>query len=153
VAERQEHLVKKTKMAVRFQRVRQDHARELAEDYAEMLLDLGGEGRAIVRPADLARELGVSHVTVLRALKRLTRDGILTRDEDQGILLSPKGQRMGEASRARHQVVVTFLERMGVPPEVAAVDAEGLEHHVSAATLERMVAYVGLTSGRCLTKL
>lgn len=130
---------KKTGTAGRFQRVRQDHARELAEDYAELVLDLEPDGA--VRPADLARGLGVSHVTVLRALDRLVRDGILARD-GRGILLSPGGRALGEASRARHRLVVSFLERLGVPPEVAAVDSEGMEHHLSPATLGCMAGWL-----------
>lgn len=127
-------------MAARFARVRQDHARELAEDYAEMVLELAGASRAPVRPMDLARGLGVSHVTVHRALNRLARDGYIMRDPDHGVLLSASGERLGEASRARHRLVVAFLESLGVPREVAAVDAEGLEHHLSPITLERMAA-------------
>ena len=127
--------------ASRFERIRQDHAREAAEDYAEMILELGEEGR-IVRPSDLARKLGVTHVTVLRALDRLLRDGLITRDVDQGILLSPAGHTMGEASRERHRIVVSFLERLGVPKEIAAVDAEGIEHHVSQMVLQKMAAFL-----------
>jgi DtxR family transcriptional regulator, manganese transport regulator len=133
---------KSTGTADRFERVRQDHARETAEDYAEMVLELGSEGETTVRPADLARSLGVTHVTVLRALDRLVRDGIITRDEPQGIQLSPAGRKLAETSRARHHLVVSFLEHLGVPTEVAAIDAEGIEHHVSGITLERMAAYV-----------
>jgi DtxR family manganese transport transcriptional regulator len=132
---------KGTASATRFERVRQDHAREAAEDYAELILDLGEEGQT-VRPADLARRLGVTHVTVLRALDRLLRDGIITRNADLGILLSPVGQRMGEASRERHRIVVSFLERLGVPKEIASVDAEGIEHHVSQIVLQKMETFL-----------
>jgi len=140
VVERKQAPVKIKGTAGRFMRVRQDHAREMAEDYAELVLELEEVGT--VRPVDLARGLGVSHVTVLRALERMVRDGFLLRDQDQGILLSETGLRLGEASRARHKLVVTFLECLGVPPEVAAEDAEGLEHHLSQVTLERMADWV-----------
>jgi len=43
--------------------------------------------------------------------------------------------------------VVAFLERLGVPPEVAAVDGEGMEHHVSPATLACMQAWMGGAGG------
>ena len=127
--------------ASRFKRIRQDHAREAAEDYAELILDLGEDGRT-VRPSALAQRLGVTHVTVIRALDRLLRDGIVTRDADQGILLSPTGQELGEASRERHRIVVSFLERLGVPREIATIDAEGIEHHVSAIVLQKMATYI-----------
>jgi DtxR family manganese transport transcriptional regulator len=127
-------------MAGRFVRVRQDHAREMAEDYTELVLELEASGP--VRPADMARRLGVSHVTVLRALARMARDGFIIRDETQGITLSPDGRALGRACRARHQLVVSFLEKLGVPPEIAAVDVEGMEHHLSRVTLERMAGWV-----------
>lgn len=142
MAERKNRQAGSAGTAKRFERTRRDHSRETAEDYAEMILELGGDDRAGVRPADLARGLGVSHVTVLRALERLARNGVITRDEDQGVLLSPEGRRVGEASRHRHRLVTSFLERLGVPPETAAVDAEGIEHHVSDITLERMAAFL-----------
>jgi len=129
-------------MAARFARVRQDHAREMAEDYAEMVLELGGAVGAPVRPMELARGLGVSHVTVHRALNRLARDGYILRDENHGVLLTAGGRQLGEASLVRHRLVVAFLESLGVSPEVAAVDAEGLEHHLSPLTLERMAAHM-----------
>jgi DtxR family manganese transport transcriptional regulator len=120
----------------------------MAEDYAELVLELAKAGA--VRPADLARGLGVSHVTVLRALDRLARTRIIIRDERGEIQLSPEGRALGEACMARHRLVVSFLEQLGVPPEVAAVDAEGMEHHLSPATLARMAAWVDQASGRRL---
>ncbi len=45
--------------------------------------------------------------------------------------------------RARHVTVVAFLAAIGVPPQVAEEDAEGIEHHVSDETLaafERFLA-------------
>jgi DtxR family manganese transport transcriptional regulator len=134
---------KKTGTAARFERVRQDHALEMAEDYAELVLELEAGGAVQVRPADLARGLGVTHVTVLRALDRLVRTGVVLRDGDHGVRLSAQGRALGEASRARHRLVAAFLESLGVPPEIAVIDAEGIEHHVSAITLERMAAHLG----------
>lgn len=124
-----------------FARVRRDHARETAEDYAELVLQLSDEGLS-VRPADLARGLGVSHVTVLRTVERLERDGVLDRDAERGIRLSASGRRMARAARERHALVARFLERIGVPPQIAAIDAEGIEHHVSAVTLKRMGVFL-----------
>jgi DtxR family transcriptional regulator, manganese transport regulator len=142
VSERTKAPAERTTMAARFARVRQDHAREMAEDYAEMVLELGGAVGAPVRPMELARGLGVSHVTVHRALNRLARDGYILRDENHGVLLTAGGRQLGEASLVRHRLVVAFLESLGVSPEVAAVDAEGLEHHLSPLTLERMAAHM-----------
>jgi len=44
--------------------------------------------------------------------------------------------------RARHRVVVEVLRAIGVPPEAAEQDAEGIEHHISPATLKAFGAFL-----------
>jgi DtxR family manganese transport transcriptional regulator len=39
-------------------------------------------------------------------------------------------------------LVVEFLQRIGVPEDVAEIDAEGIEHHVSAETISAMEAFL-----------
>lgn len=123
--------------ARRFQRIRDDHSRETAEDYTELVLALGTEGKK-VRAADLAREQGVSHVTILRTLARLERDGFIRRGGDREIALTPAGLRLATRARERHRIVLEFLLALGVSPAQAALDAEGIEHHVSEETLRRI---------------
>lgn len=116
-------------------RTRQEHSEETAQDYVEMvaeLIDTIGEARVI----DLARRLGVTHVTVSRTLQRLRREGLVTFLPYRSIFLTAAGRRLAEETRHRHEVVVEFLLSIGVPPAVAHSDAEGIEHHVSRETLE-----------------
>ncbi len=113
---------------------RREHSTETAEDYAEAIAELSatvGEARAV----DLARRLGVSHVTVIRTVGRLQRDGYVRTQPYRSIFLTDKGKRLAEASRLRHDIVVEFLRRLGVPEARAQADAEGIEHHVSPETL------------------
>lgn len=120
-----------------FARTRRDHAAELAEDYLEMIDDLineTGEARAV----DIASRLGVTHVTVTKAVGRLQRDGLVTSAPYRSIHLTPAGKRIAERARKRHQTVIDFLLAVGVPPEDAEIDAEGIEHHISPATLNAM---------------
>lgn len=121
----------------RFRRTREDHSRELAEDYVELIDELQlekGEARAV----DLAERLGVSHVTVSRTVRRLVRDGYVLAEPYRSIFLTDQGRELAAASRSRHAQVVAFLLALGVPAEVAEWDAEGIEHHVSQQTLEAM---------------
>lgn len=116
-------------------RTRQEHSEETAQDYVEMiaeLIDTTGEARVI----DLARRLGVTHVTVSRTLQRLRREGLVTSLPYRSIFLTAAGRSLSEESRHRHEVVVAFLESLGIPEAVAQSDAEGIEHHVSHETLE-----------------
>mgnify|MGYP002777459384 CR=1 FL=1 len=131
--------------AERFRRTRDAHARERNEDYAELIHDLGRVGDR-VRVVDLARRLGVSHVTVVRALAGMRRIGLVTAPKGGGIALSPAGRRLAAAARRRHRIVLDLLIGLGVPPRVAEVDAEGIEHHVSPVTLRAMARSVRVES-------
>lgn len=125
----------------RFQRTREDHSRENAEDYVELidaLISENGEARAV----DLAERLGVSHVTVSKTVQRLQREGLVTTQPYRSIFLTDEGRLMAEASRERHRLVLAFLESLGVSSDTAEIDAEGIEHHVSDETLDAMRNFV-----------
>lgn len=123
--------------ANRFQRTREDHSRERAEDYVE-LIDALTQEKGEARSVDLAERLGISHVTVSRTLQRLKREGYVTMEPYRSIFLTDEGKAMAEQARERHDLVLRFLLALGVPNDVADVDAEGIEHHVSAQTLAAM---------------
>jgi DtxR family transcriptional regulator, manganese transport regulator len=123
-------------------RTRQQHAQERAQDYVETIAELiacHGEARA----TDLARSLGVTHVTVIRTVERLQRKGLVTTHPYRSIFLTTAGRELAAKAKARHETVIAFLEALGVSPSVARADAEGIEHHVSTETLlafERFLA-------------
>lgn len=125
----------------RFQRTREDHSRELAEDYVEMIDSLIRE-RGEARAVDLAQRLGVSHVTVSKTVQRLQREGFVTALPYRSIFLTEKGAELADASRRRHNLVVDFLLALGVASETAHADAEGIEHHVSDETLTAMSKFL-----------
>lgn len=117
-----------------FRKARDAHLTELAEDYVELIADLieqTGEARVV----DLAGRLGVASATVSVAIRRLQRDGLVTSKPYRSIFLTPRGRAVASAARDRHRVVRDFLIALGVDAETADVDAEGIEHHVSEATL------------------
>ncbi|WP_437888703.1 manganese-binding transcriptional regulator MntR [Phytobacter sp. V91] len=119
-----------------FRQVREAHRRELIDDYVELISDLIGEvGEA--RQVDMAARLGVSQPTVAKMLKRLATVGLIEQIPWRGVFLTPEGEKLAQASRERHQIVESFLLVLGVSPEIARRDAEGMEHHVSQETLDR----------------
>ncbi|QDT09788.1 manganese-binding transcriptional regulator MntR [Stieleria marina] len=119
-----------------FRRTRNDHAQETAEDYVEAVYQILCE-QDTCRAKDLALVFAVSHVTVHRIVARLQREGLLETAPYQPITLTAKGKRLAKKARQRHDIVYRFLLSIGVTPEVAANDAEGIEHHVSQQTLDR----------------
>ncbi len=113
---------------------RREHASEVAEDYVEAIADLMAEiGEA--RVVDLARRLGVTHVTVNRTVGRLQKAGFVTSRPYRAIFLTDKGRGLAASCKSRHETVVAFLRSIGIPERVAEMDAEGIEHHVSPETL------------------
>lgn len=125
-----------------FHAVREAHRNELAEDYVELIAELIAQfGEA--RPVDIAARLGVTAPTVAKALARLARDGLVARAKYRSVFLTSEGAGLAEACRRRHEIVVRFLVRLGLDPETAEKDAEGIEHHVSERTLDLFRAFVG----------
>lgn len=123
------------------QQTRLQHAQERAQDYVEAIADLIA-GRGEARATDLAKSLGVTHVTVIRTVQRLQREGLVSTQPYRSIFLTDSGRRLAGKARARHEKVVAFLEALGVPPSAARADAEGIEHHVSAETLGAMERFL-----------
>jgi DtxR family manganese transport transcriptional regulator len=132
---------KSRETAAHQQQTRRAHAQERAQDYVEAIADLiaeNGEARA----TDIARQLGVTHVTVIRTVQRLQREGLVTTRPYRSIFLTPGGRTLASKAKVRHQTVVAFLEALGVPPATARADAEGIEHHVSPPTLAAMEKFL-----------
>ena len=123
-----------TVQAGRFNKTRTAKSTALREDYVELIADLvsnAGEARA----TDIARRLGVSHASAIKAVSRLKREGLATSKPYRGIFLTPEGQILAQRVKTRHRLVVDVLVKLGVTPETAEADAEGIEHYVSDETL------------------
>lgn len=134
-------------MANRFRRMRNDHELESASDYCELvdlLIRESGEARAV----ELAKRLGISQVSVSKTVRRLVREGFLVAEPYRSIFLTESGKLLAAQSRDRHDLVVRFLESIGVPAEIAEQDAEGIEHHVSEETLDAIRRALEKAGGR-----
>lgn len=130
--------------AENFRHTRRARKTEVAEDYVELIADLidsSGEARAV----DIARKLGVSHATVIKTIGRLQRDGLVVTQPYRAIFLTDEGRRLALWSRRRHELVLEFLLAIGVSEETAHADAEGIEHHVSAETLDAFERLINAT--------
>jgi len=127
--------------ARRFGKTRDALSHALLEDYAELIADLlACDGEA--RPTDIARRLGVSHATAIKTIGRMKREGLATSQPYRGVFLTPEGEALAQKTRARHRLVVEVLTAIGVPREAAEQDAEGIEHHISPATIKAFAAFL-----------
>lgn len=124
-----------------FRQTRHNRRFELVEDYVELIADLiskHGEARQV----DIARELGVAQPTVSKMLKRLAAEEMILQRPYRGVFLTDKGIKLAKYCRERHSLVETFLVALGVPAEVASIDAEGIEHHVSEQTISAIKKFL-----------
>jgi DtxR family manganese transport transcriptional regulator len=124
-----------------FRQAREARRSALVEDYVELIADLlddGGEARQV----DIAARLGVAQPTVAKMLKRLAEDGLVAQRPYRGTFLTAAGQALALRSRERHRLVEQFLLALGIAPEIARRDAEGLEHHVSEETLDAFALFL-----------
>ncbi|MPY72546.1 MAG: manganese-binding transcriptional regulator MntR, partial [Alphaproteobacteria bacterium] len=118
-----------------FRQTRSNRRTELVEDYVELIADLiddSGEARQV----EIAQRLGVAQPTVAKMLKRLAAEELIVQRPYRGVFLTAAGREIAEKSKARHEIVVSFLLALGISPATARIDAEGIEHHVSEETLE-----------------
>lgn len=123
-----------------FEGVREARRNELAEDYVELIAELI-ENQGEARPVDIASRFGVRAPTVTKTLDRLAREGLITREKYRSVFLTDEGRALASECRRRHEIVLKFLIRLGLDPETAERDAEGIEHRVSEQTLVLFAAY------------
>ncbi len=131
----------KKKRALPFKATRKHHGTEAAEDYTELIGDLIAE-KGEARTCAIAAQLGISHVTALRTIRRLQEEGYVATSPHQPVVLTPKGEKLGQFAKHRHELLVSFFTRIGVSARQAEIDVEGAEHHISEETLaclERML--------------
>lgn len=131
----QETLAAPHLQAARFERVREAHQTETAEDYVELIADLiaaNGEARIV----DLAERFGVTNATANKIINRLKKEGFVNAQPYRSLFLTNKGAELAQSCKARHKIVLDFLISLGVSPDIAEIDAEGVEHHVSVETLK-----------------
>lgn len=123
------------------QRVRRQHSLELAQDYVEAIHDILQTGEK-VKVTDLQAVFGVSHVTVIRTLKRLEEQELITDTRSKKIGLTDKGQQLAESAAAKHALLKNFFVALGVSEQQADADAEGAEHHLSEETMEAIQRFL-----------
>ena len=127
--------------ASHFKEARNKRLFTIAEDYTELISDLI-ETKGKARVCDIAKTIGISHVTVLKSIKKLKRDGFLAKTSDKYIELTEKGKEMALFSKKKHNILSEFLLKIGVPEPIVAIDVEGIEHHISITTLDALISHM-----------
>ena len=116
---------------------------ESAEDYLERIYELI-EGKGYARAVDIARSLHIRQASVTQMVQKLDEHGFVRYEKYRGLVLTSKGKGVARAVRRRHRVLEEFFELLGVSGETAQRDLEGIEHHLSPVSVERIEELVRL---------
>ena len=105
------------------------------DDYLEQILHLIEE-KGYARPIDISKKLKISQASVTNMLKRLDTEGLVAHEKYRGTTLTEEGLRIARAIIDRHETLTRFLQLFDIDEDTIYRDVEGMEHHVSRATLE-----------------
>ena len=114
---------------------------ESSENYLETILILSRE-LPVVRSVDIANELGFKKSSVSVAMKHLRERNHITVTDAGFIYLTEEGRSIAEMIYERHEMITDFLEKLGVPKEIAAEDACRIEHVISAESFTALKKHI-----------
>ena len=113
------------------------------EDHIEQIyLLINSKGYA--RVSDIAEALSVLPSSVTKMVQKLDKDGYLVYEKYRGLTLTAKGEKLGKRLVQRHELLEQFLRLIGVDEEKIYQDVEGIEHHLSWNSIDRIADLVQL---------
>jgi Mn-dependent DtxR family transcriptional regulator len=107
------------------------------EDYLEQIYLLI-ENKGYARVSDIAEALTVHPSSVTKMVQKLDKDDYLVYEKYRGLVLTPKGNKVGKRLVYRHELLEQFLRVIGVKEEHIYEDVEGIEHHLSWDSIDRI---------------
>jgi len=106
-----------------------------AEDYLERIHELIQE-KGYARVVDIASSLKVKQASVTSMVQKLAELGYLNYEKYRGLVLTDKGRVVAVRIKKRHQTLARFFSLFGLDEQTQQQDIEGIEHHLSAETVE-----------------
>ena len=107
------------------------------EDYIEQIYLLIEE-KGYARVSDIAEALSVHPSSVTKMVQKLDKDEYLVYEKYRGLVLTTKGKKIGKRLVFRHDLLEQFLKIIGVKNENIYNDVEGIEHHLSWDSIDRI---------------
>lgn len=106
-----------------------------AEDYLERIHELIEE-KGYARVVDIASSLRVKQASVTSMVQKLGELGYLNYEKYRGLILTEKGRAVACNVQKRHETLSRFFSLLGLDLDTQKLDIEGIEHHLSPATVE-----------------
>jgi Mn-dependent DtxR family transcriptional regulator len=106
-----------------------------AEDYLERIHELIEE-KGYARVVDIAGSLDVKQASVTSMVQKLSEMGYVNYEKYRGLVLTDKGRTIATGIQKRHATLSRFFTLFGLDEATQQRDIEGIEHHLSPATVE-----------------
>ncbi|HEV2820161.1 MAG TPA: metal-dependent transcriptional regulator [Solirubrobacteraceae bacterium] len=117
---------------------------EAIEDYLKAIRRTARGPRRIASTTGVAQFHGVAPASASSMFRRLAELGLVRYVPYCGVTLTTAGERLAARLARRHRLLETLLvEQLGMAWERAHVEADRLEHHVSAQLEEAIAAALG----------
>ena len=107
------------------------------EDYLEAILVIQQQN-GHCRSVDVANRLGFTKASVSVAVSNLSRLDYARKLADGNLVLTEKGMDYATSVLNRHRLLAEVLMKLGVPQDIAEVDACKIEHDISPQTYDRI---------------
>jgi DtxR family Mn-dependent transcriptional regulator len=120
-----------------------------AEDYLEAIYAMIQNGRR-PRIRELARRLGVKPSSVVEYLRKLDEEGYIVYRKGGLIRLTKKGEEIAKRVYQRHILLTKFLVLLGVPRDIAEIDACYMEHGLHDETIKKISEFIRKCMGEKL---
>ena len=112
-----------------------------AQDYLEQIHRLIGS-KGYARVADIAAALEIAPASVTTMIQRLDAEGLVVYEKYRGVVLTAEGKDIAEEVVKRHEILARLLRSFGLDEKTIYQDVEGMEHHISKATLRVLITIV-----------
>lgn len=80
--------------------------------------------------------------SVIKMVQKLAKEKYLIYEKYRGITLTPSGYELGKHLVARHKMLESLFRIINVDEETIHEGIEGIEHHLSQGTLDRIIELV-----------
>jgi DtxR family Mn-dependent transcriptional regulator len=112
------------------------------EDYLEAIYILNKD-KKVVRVKEVAEFLDVKTPSVVDAVSKLSEKDLVIHEKYGYLTLSKKGNDTAKTVYGKHEHIFKFLnEVLGMDDEISQKDACVLEHHISKATMDKMIKLI-----------
>jgi len=112
------------------------------EDYLEAMYNLK-KSRGVIKVKEIAYILKVKPPSVVEALQKLSKLGLISYEKYGDINLTLKGTEIAESVINKHDILNNFLILLNVDKDTADEEACAMEHFLSTSTINKLKKFIG----------